>query len=143
MELEYEEDVEENFKSNYLPKQKGKSLNPTSTKLDRPVYVIGGGYSSSDRNLAHSQLKVKGLDKSEVVDTEKSIRLLIDQESKMKNRVKYLEKAQAKVSSRMNVMKAQIDYREKAILKKDDDHLRNALRMKRDEVLEYERRAMV
>ena len=40
-------------------------------------------------------------------------------------------------------MQAQITHREKAIQKKDEDQLRNALRMKRDEVLERERQAIV
>ena len=40
-------------------------------------------------------------------------------------------------------MQAQIAHREKAIQKKDEDQLRNALRMKRDEVLDRERQAIV
>ena len=43
----------------------------------------------------------------------------------------------------MNVMRAQIQHREKAIAAKDEDILRNALRAKRDEVLERERKARV
>ena len=47
------------------------------------------------------------------------------------------------MESRMNVMRAQIQHREKAIQSKDEDILRNALRAKRDEVLERERKARV
>ena len=61
----------------------------------------------------------------------------------MKSRVNYLEKAQEKMESRMNVMRAQIQHRERAIAGKDEDLLRNALRAKRDEVLERERKAKV
>ena len=57
--------------------------------------------------------------------------------------MKYLEQAQEKMESRMNVMRAQIQHREKAIAAKDEDILRNALRAKRDEVLERERKARV
>ena len=68
---------------------------------------------------------------------------LAQQENLVKNRVKYLEQAQEKMESRMNVMRAQIQHREKAIAAKDEDILRNALRAKRDEVLERERKARV
>ena len=68
---------------------------------------------------------------------------LSEQESLIKSRVNYLEKAQEKMESRMNVMRAQIQHRERAIAGKDEDLLRNALRAKRDEVLERERRAKV
>ena len=68
---------------------------------------------------------------------------LTQQENLIKSRVKYLEQAQGKMESRMNVMRAQIQHREKAIQSKDEDILRNALRAKRDEVLERERKARV
>ena len=68
---------------------------------------------------------------------------LSQQENLIKSRVKYLEQAQGKMESRMNVMRAQIQHREKAIQSKDEDILRNALRAKRDEVLERERKARV
>ena len=83
------------------------------------------------------------LERSTFLDTQRSIKSLVKQENKVLGRVKYLEKANAKAASKMAVVEAQIEHRERAIQAKEQDELRQALRMKRDEALEEERRALV
>ena len=53
----------------------------------------------------------------------------------MKNRVNYLEKEEKRMQQKMSVIQKRVDVRENAIRAKQQDRLRQALRIKRDEAI--------
>ena len=53
----------------------------------------------------------------------------------MKNRVNYLEKEEKRMQQKMSVIQKRVDVRENAIRAKQQDRLRQALRLKRDEAI--------
>ena len=60
---------------------------------------------------------------------------IAEYENKMKNRVNYLEKEEKRMQQKMSVIQKRVDVRENAIRAKQQDRLRQALRLKRDEAV--------
>ena len=58
----------------------------------------------------------------------------------MKNRVNYLEKEEKRMQQKMSVIQKRVDVRENAIRAKQQDRLRQALRLKRDEAVAEKRK---
>ena len=89
-----------------------KSPSSYSTKKVDSVYLIGGGYTNQKSNLSHSDLQHLKLRGENEPLTNTQLKVVIDTELKMRNRVKYLEKAQAKAASKVAIIQKRISHRE-------------------------------
>ena len=81
--------------------------------------------------------------KADTIDQRKISQSILQNEMQIKNRVKYLERAQEKVVTKMTKMQAAMDDREKAMKQKESERMRQALRHVRDEAIRNQKSTMI